>query len=155
MNAVPAETAPGAPARLGLRIGDVHWLVDLAEAGEIVPVPPLLPVPLTQDWFAGLANLRGQLLAVVDVARFAGAAGLVPDKDTRLLALTPRLQSNVALLVSRMLGLRVPGGMQPLAPAADAPAWTGASWRDEAGLVWQELRLARLLADERFQRIAR
>jgi hypothetical protein len=34
-----ADAAPALAARLGLMIGERRWLVDLSEAGEIVPVP--------------------------------------------------------------------------------------------------------------------
>ena len=51
-------------ARLGLAIGDQRWLVDLAEAGEIVPIPAqMTPVPLTRDWFRGLVNLGARCSA--------------------------------------------------------------------------------------------
>ena len=37
-------------ARLGMAIDERRWLVDLAEAGEIVPVPAQMsPVPNTRD----------------------------------------------------------------------------------------------------------
>ena len=62
-----ASTAPRS-ARLGLLIGDQRWLVDLAEAGEIVPLPSgITTVPLTRDWFRGLVNLRGSLFGVSDL----------------------------------------------------------------------------------------
>ena len=64
-----ASATPDLAARLGLMIGEQRWLVDLSEAGEIVPVPDTIaPVPLTRDWLLGLVNLRGALYTVVVAA---------------------------------------------------------------------------------------
>ena len=51
---------------LGVQVDDEAWLVDLREAGEVIPVPPITPLPLTRPWFKGLANIRGNLYSVVD-----------------------------------------------------------------------------------------
>ena len=66
--------AAGAERRglLGFQCGSDNWLIRLAEAGEILPPPPLSAVPLTRPWFRGLANVRGSLYGVVDFAAFNG-----------------------------------------------------------------------------------
>ena len=55
-------------SRLGLACGGERWLIRLADAGEVIDVPPIVPVPLTQPWFLGVANIRGNLFSVVDFA---------------------------------------------------------------------------------------
>ena len=67
---------------LGFQAGSESWLIDLAEAGEIMPPPPLSIVPLTRPWFRGLANVRGALYGVVDLAQFHGEAAIVPRSCT-------------------------------------------------------------------------
>ena len=154
-----AHTVAASPMRLGVLIGERRWLVDLADAGEIAPLPDITAVPLTRDWFLGLVNLRGALHTVVDLSRFAGGAPTALDKDSRLLALGARLQFNATLVVSRMQGLRSTAGMrvQPgdAQAAAARPAWQGTVWVDDAGAAWQELSLARLVQDERLLQVAR
>ena len=44
---------------LGFMCGAEHWLIELAEAGEILPPPPLSTVPLTQPWYRGLGFAPG------------------------------------------------------------------------------------------------
>ena len=160
-----ADVAPRV-ARLGLLIGGQRWLVDLAEAGEIVPWPvPVTPVPLTAPWFRGLANLRGVLFGVSDLDRFAGGEATPLSRDSRLLAFGASLNLNAALLVSRMLGLHDPAGWQvaddgyaqglvaapeQVSASDQAPAWAGRTLIDGEGRTWRELSLARLAADERF-----
>ena len=57
-------------SRLGLSFGGENWLVRLADAGEVLAVPPIAAVPLTQPWFLGIANIRGNLHGVVEFAAF-------------------------------------------------------------------------------------
>jgi twitching motility protein PilI len=66
-----AEAAPH--ARLGVQAGGRLWLIRLDDAGEVLPLPDLTPVPLTRQWFLGLANIRGNLAGVVDFAGFMGS----------------------------------------------------------------------------------
>lgn len=61
-------------ALLGLQAGSENWLIDLTDSGEILPVPPLSPVPLTRPWFSGVANVRGTLFGVVDFSAFQQGA---------------------------------------------------------------------------------
>lgn len=143
-------------ARLGLEIGGTRWLVDLGEAGEIVPMPSsIVPVPLTARWFRGLVNLRGALYGVTDLAEFAGSAPTVPGKEARLLAFSRRLPINAAIMVTRMLGLRNVDDLTPVDGDDEGVDWAGRSWRDASGAIWRELRLSALCADVRFQTVGR
>ena len=131
-------------------------LFPLASAGEIFPAGTLLPVPHTQPWFLGVANLRGGLHGVVDLAAFLGAGPTPRNQEgvhdaTRLLALNPALGSQCALLVERLAGLRGADALTPDVPdAGPRPAFAGAVWRDAAGRRWQEIDLAALAAHEQF-----
>ena len=143
-------------ARLGMAIDERRWLVDRAEAGEIVPVPAQMsPVPNTRDWFRGLVNLRGTLFGVSDLLRFSGGGFTPLAKESRLLAISASLNLNAALLVSRMLGLNDASGWRH-EPSSDLPLpWAGRCLVDPDGREWHELSLARLAADERFLAVAR
>ena len=146
-----AQSGAGVPALLGIESAGVRWLVDLPAAGEVLPLPALAPVPLTQAWFAGLASVHGELQAVVDFAAFQGAAPTSHDAAARLLRIGARLGGNVALLVARVHGLkrtdalfRAEAGDDTLTPL---PAWYGARFTDAQGESWVKLDLERLLAD--------
>jgi twitching motility protein PilI len=141
-------------ARLGMMIGNQRLLVDLAEAGEIVALPPVIvPVPLTKDWFLGVTNLRGSLFTVVDLRRFAGDGVTEIGKETRLLSLAPSLGFNVTLVVSRMLGLRNTASMTAVVNATPShlgAGWLGNSFADADGHIWRELSMSRLIATPDF-----
>ena len=148
-----ARTSSGARAhQLGVEIGGVRYLLDLVEAGEIVPLPPLAAVPLTQPWYLGLANVRGNLLGVVDLARYfdadagpADARANAPAAGARLVTFAPGLGFPCALLVGRVVGLR---------HAADMAPGEG-RLRDAEGHEWTPLSLAALAREERFLQVAR
>jgi len=151
-------------SRLGLMIGTQRCLLDMEQAGEIVPVPAAsTPVPLTRDWLLGLVNLRGALYTVVDLCRFAGGERTEPGKDARLLALSGRLHFNAAILVNRMLGLHqlgrmrrdsenaVPEGMS----SSRRPDWVGSAWIDAQDQRWFDLDLTRLVSQPDFLLVGR
>ena len=159
-----AQSAPLASNRLGLQIGQRRVLVDLADAGEILAVPDITPVPLTKAWYRGLANVRGNLLGIIDLSLFAGGSATPIDKDSRVLAFTAELHFSSGILVSRMLGLRSAadlvaaseGDADPAASGEDLYApWLRARLVDAQGGRWDELDLVALTADERFLQIGR
>ena len=136
------------------------FLVALPGAGEIFPAAAPLPVPHTRGWFLGVANLRGQLHGVVDLAAFlglrgGGALGEAAREQARLVALNAALGSHCALLVDRLAGLRNAEQLEPLPPDGIArPGFAAARWLDADGRVWQELDLPALACHEQFLGIA-
>jgi twitching motility protein PilI len=143
--------------QLGVEIGGARYLLDLLDASEIVPLAPVTPVPLTRSWYLGLANVRGNLVGVIDLARYFGAeaaaepaagepaAGAAPatGAQARLVTFAPALGFNCALLVSRVYGLR---------HGADMRA-EGERLLDTDANEWTPLSLAALVRDERFLQI--
>lgn len=134
------------------------YLLPLGHAGEIFPWSVVQPVPYTQKWFMGVANLRGALAGVIDLAAFLGAASARTEQamaETSLLALNAALEVNVALLVDRLAGLRSTDAFvasEP--PAEDAPAFFGSIYLDSSGARWQELNLQALSQDSAFLSIS-
>jgi twitching motility protein PilI len=142
--------------QLAVVIGGRRFLLDLTQAGEITTVGAITRVPLTADWFLGLSNLRGNLISVVDMARFQGQDATVIEKDCRVVAFAPVLGFNCGLLVSRVLGLRSSADMtlKNLAPAADNPAWMTRQYVDQDAQDWAELDLSLITQDPRFLHVA-
>jgi twitching motility protein PilI len=156
-----ARTEARQASWLAVECGGQGFLFPLATAGEIFPVGTLLPVSHSQPWFAGVANLRGGLHGVVDLAAFLGLRPTVTAQEgvreqARLLALNPALGSQCALLVERLAGLRAADALvaEPDDEGTQRPAFAGSRWRDAAGRVWQEIDLAALSTNEQFLGIA-
>lgn len=138
---------------LGLRSGRENWLIELSDAGEIIQLPQLTPVPLTNPAFAGIANIRGNLYAVTDFSAFRGGEPTVQNPFTRLLLIGVKLGSNAALLITRMQGLKNIKDFEAIGRGADAPDWIVETYRDKAGETWHKLSVRNILADERFMNI--
>jgi twitching motility protein PilI len=138
-------------SQLGVMIGQSRWLLNLQEAGEIVSVGTITKVPLTQEWFLGLTNIRGNLISVVDFANFQGLPTTTVDKECRIIAFAPALSFNSGLLVSRVMGLRNMAEMEPQpASGIGAAPWSARRYVDRDSQVWTELSLSLIVQDPQF-----
>ncbi len=149
---------------LGIESGGERWLVDLGDAGEVLPVPVLSEVPLTKPWFCGIANIRGTLYSVNDLAAFHGSEPTPLKPQTRLLLTGAHpgnhRGSHIALLVSNTQGLQslsilaaLPAETMSAAMSAQQP-WRGERYRDAEDRVWSRLLLPVLLNAPEFLDIA-
>src|SRR6266446_4274046 len=129
---------------LALQVGEEGWLVDLADAGEVIPVPQITPVPLTRAWFKGVTNIRGNLYSVVDFPAFLGGRAVAVAEQSRLLLIGERFRMGSALLVDRSLGLRNPAQLTPRPKSSRSP-WVKAEYVDPEGRTWQELDVPQLV----------
>ena len=144
--------ALAARKELGVMLGGRPCLLDLTQLGEIVIAAgvQIQGVPLAQDWYLGLAAMRGRLTGVVDLARYMGEPACVPGNHCRIITFSPRLGLNCALLVERVLGLRQLRTLQSV-PLPDAPpSWAAQALCDSEGQQWLRLDLAQLAQSERF-----
>jgi twitching motility protein PilI len=141
-------------SKLGVQVGAQSWLIDLVEAGEVMPVPPVTPVPLSRPWFRGVANVRGNLYSVIDFAGFLGAGAVAAGEHARLLLLGERFRRGAGLLIDRALGLRNPAHLRALEAASGRRAWVRGEFEDEAGMRWSELDVAALVRDNEFLSVA-
>lgn len=148
-----AAQGRGALSWLGIEVGTESWLLDLADSGEIIQTSHLAPVPLTQQWFAGIANIRGNLYAVTDFSVFRGGVPIPKNGNERLLLVGTKHGSNAALLVSRMLGLKDPNDFTPQVPDTSLPSWGAQRFADTQGKIWCKLSVRDLLTDQDFMNI--
>lgn len=145
-------TAAGAPAvasKVGVQVGRERWLVKLSEVSEVIPLPPLLPVPLTKHWFLGVANVRGVLYGVVDFSGYLYGEPTQTGVDSRLLLIHPRFGVNAGLVVRQMLGLKNPDQLTRTDDGT-VPAWVAAEYVDAEGQVWKELAMQGLVSQPEF-----
>jgi twitching motility protein PilI len=149
------QKAGGADAessKLSAAAGDSNWVLPLAGAGEVLPVPELTPVPLTRSWFRGLANVRGNLFGIVDFAAFLGG-GISPVRaGSRLVLIGERYGLNCGLLMDRMLGLKKKDQLH-LTDNPDPAPWLAARYLDDEGNLWNELNTRELLQHPSFLQV--
>ena len=142
-----------APSWLAVEASRKKYLFPMTHAGEIFHWVATQGVPYTQGWFLGVANLRGGLFGVVDLAAFVSGQSTGPKtefalKESRLIALNSALDINCALLVDRVAGLRNQEAFSDFSERApDAPEYFGHQYIDQSGQPWQEINL-QLLAQQ-------
>ncbi|MBS1187270.1 MAG: chemotaxis protein CheW [Burkholderiaceae bacterium] len=148
------EQADALENRLGVVAGQTNWLLDLMEVGEIVPATAITEVPMTKDWFLGLLNIRGNLVGVIDFARFLGMAPTPIENVSRIVTLAPTLGVNCGLLVTRITGFRDTAHMESMSDGTEITGdWAGQRYRDNDAQEWISLRLSSLVQDPRFLHI--
>lgn len=136
------------------------YLFPLSQAGEIFPYTPTQVVPYTQDWFLGVANLRGGLYGVVDLASYVSGQAPVQRSDagraeSRFVALNQLLDLNCALLIDRLAGLRNTDAFVSSNGAPEgAPDYFGSGYTDASGAYWQEINLQSLSQQPQFLSIS-
>ena len=145
---------------LAVEAAGSRYLFPLAQSGEIFPFASTQPVPYTQAWFLGVANLRGGLYGVVDLASFLGGRSPLAKSDagraeSRLVALNAMLEVNCALLIDRLAGLRnLDGFSSSSEPPAGSPSFFGSGYTDANGAYWQEINLQALSQEPQFLSIS-
>lgn len=91
---------------IGFRLGADRFVASREEVREVMLCPASLTrVPGTRSWVAGLANVRGHLLTVVDLNAFLGGAPTRPGRDTRIVVINHR-ELGAGVLVDEVLGFR-------------------------------------------------
>ena len=90
---------------IGFTLGGQDLLAPLGQVEEILPVPALTRVPLVKSWVLGIANVRGNLLPVMDLQAFLGLGMTPRDDATRVVAIREG-EFFCGLLVSAVSGLQ-------------------------------------------------
>lgn len=99
-NLAPSNSGSGSPSRavkdaasdqmifqfVGFRLGDRDYAFPIDQTREIVELQTITPTPEVPSHVAGVSNLRGQIIPIVDLQRL-----LIPD--------SPRTQSKQAVVV--------------------------------------------------------
>jgi len=141
------EEAGNRVSTLGVQVGKDLWLVEMEDISEVLPPPPLTHVPLVKPWYRGVANIRGNLYSISDLAAFMGQPEIVQEGQNRVLLVNPKFAFNAGLLVTRVLGLRDTTNWQHTESAE------GIAYQDGQGQTWRKLDIAGLLQQPEFLQI--
>lgn len=91
---------------IGFRLGAEQFVASRGDIREVLPVPEQVTrVPGAKAWLRGIANLRGQLLTVVDLKAFLGSGSTTADRRARALVIASR-EVPTGVIVDEVLGLR-------------------------------------------------
>jgi len=90
---------------VGFRLGQHRLVAPLGEVVEILTYPGLSKVPGAKSWVKGIANIRGNLLPIMDLQAYLGGHNVVPGRKTRVLVIEYKDVLS-GLVVDEVLGLR-------------------------------------------------
>ena len=97
--------APGLWRGVGFRLGHKRLASGFDEVVEILPLPPVTPVPGAQPWMLGVANIRGNLLPIVDLKQFLEGERTVLHEGQRVL-IVRQPGGDVAITIDELFGQR-------------------------------------------------
>jgi twitching motility protein PilI len=91
---------------IGCLLGSERYLIERSQVREVLMMPAMLTrVPRSKEWVAGLANLRGQLLPIIDLRQFLGAGTSQGLNSARVLV-AENDEFLVGIIVDEVFGFR-------------------------------------------------
>lgn len=70
---------------IGFRLGELQLVAPLEEVAEILTPPPMSRIPRTKSWVCGIANVRGNLLPVMDLQAYLHDKTAMLGRRSRIL----------------------------------------------------------------------
>lgn len=91
---------------VAFRMGGETFLVAREETREVLGYPAAVTrIPGAKSWVKGLANVRGQLLPMLDLRQFLGSGTTSAGRNTRVVVVNHR-DIPAGLMVDEVLGFR-------------------------------------------------
>ncbi len=146
------KTDQGDWAGLAFRIGDDHLVCATDRVFESMPIPRVTRVPGTKSFILGLANVRGNLITVIDMGCYLSGQPTPTTGSSRLLSASLRGRP-VGLLVDEVFGQRNFMSSDASSPDSNDDNALGSLVRKQhrSGTeTWQELDLGVLFSQPEF-----
>lgn len=142
---------------IGFSLLGLRFVAPLGQIAEMLEVPATTRLPGVQPWILGLANVRGKLLPMCDLAMFLGGR-LSPHKKSHRVLVVDQGKFFCGLIVDQAFGMQHFTSEVYMDEVEDAPESvkpvTNGAYRDAAGNQWAVMHIPALLADPRFANAA-
>lgn len=143
---------------VGFTLDGRQFVAPLDEVSEILSVPSCTRIPGVLAWMKGIANVRGRLMAVMDLNRFLGGVSALQEKQRRLLVLDQE-DLYTGVIVDEVLGMQhFPVEGHSVSDVAeeqdDLREYLRGGYRKD-GEYWSVFSLRKLAQDPRFMLAAR
>jgi twitching motility protein PilI len=142
---------------VAFRMGGETFLAAREETREVLGHPAVITrIPGAKSWVKGLANVRGQLLPMLDLRQFLGSGATTPQRNTRVVVVNHR-EIPAGLVVDEVLGFRrfAESEFNPEAPPTviRCDVYLAGAFR-RGGEVWPVLSLRSLVESQSFLQAA-
>jgi purine-binding chemotaxis protein CheW len=92
---------------IAFSLGQTAFALPLANVLEVGRIPTIFPIPNMPDWLLGVANLRGDIVSLVDLSSFLQIESDGNNQDRRvIIARSSGEEIVVGLIVDRLSGIR-------------------------------------------------
>lgn len=143
-------------AGLAFKVAGIRVLAPMDEVTEIINLPPRLTrVPGAKSWVKGIANIRGNLLPIIDLQAFLGGKPVVTNRRSRVLVIN-RDEVTTGLLVGDVQGMRHFHENESVSSVRVEGAisrFLQAAYENQDG-IWPVLSMDSLVSDESFRMAA-
>ena len=142
---------------VAFRMGGETFLVAREETREVLGYPGAVTrIPGAKNWVKGLANVRGQLLPMLDLRQFLGSGATASGRNTRIIVVNHR-DIPAGLMVDEVLGFRrfAEAEFNAVAPPTviRCDSFLAGAFR-RGGEVWPVLSLKSLVESQSFLQAA-
>jgi twitching motility protein PilI len=139
------------------RMAGEIFLVAREETREVLGYPPSVTrIPGAKSWVKGLANVRGQLLPMLDLRQFLGSGTTNIGRNTRIIVVNHR-EVPAGLVVDEVLGFRRFAerefNAEPPPTVIRCDSYLAGAFR-RGGEVWPVLSLKTLVESQSFLQAA-
>lgn len=101
----PQENAQTHWTGIGFSLLGQRFVASMEEVAELMRVPPVTRIPGVRNFVLGIANVRGQLMSLLDLAVFFGEPSGLPKAQRRVLAYQMD-EMLVGFIVDESLGMQ-------------------------------------------------
>jgi twitching motility protein PilI len=142
---------------VAFRMGGETFLVAREETREVLGYPAVVTrIPGAKSWVKGLANVRGQLLPMLDLRQFLGSGATAAGRNTRVVVVNHR-EIPAGLMVDEVLGFRrfaePEFNAEPPPTVIRCDSYLAGAFR-RGGEVWPVLSLKSLVESQSFLQAA-
>lgn len=142
---------------ISFTLDGVSYVVPRSEVAEVLAVPGYTRVPGVHGWMRGVSNVRGRLMAIMDLMVFLHKVSKLKEKKRRVLVIDD-VDLYTGLVVDEILGMEhftEDSFIAQWSPADEdvAPYVQGAFEKD--GAYWPVFSLRLLSQDPRFLQVNR
>ncbi len=105
---------------LRVLLDDEWYGINIADVAEVIKCPEIFGIPHTPDYIVGVVNLRGEVLAVMDIKKLLGLPAALSE-DQKHIVVVERDNVKIGLKVDKAAGLiSVPNSdIKPLLSTGD------------------------------------
>ena len=95
----------GAWSGIAFKVAEANLVSQIQDILEILVFPPLTGIPGAQSWVLGIANVRGNLIPIIDLRGYLGGEKTPIKKSSRVLVVRQQ-EGGVGLLIDEIQGQR-------------------------------------------------